>query len=65
LLKLDTLAGGVTEEEAEVNVHNVSLDIHEDVSVVPVLDLQNVADQGVGREGPTEVLLSLLEFYTD
>ena len=43
LLKLDALTRCVAEEEPEIDMHDVSLDIDQDVPVVPVLDLQYVA----------------------
>jgi len=59
LLKLNAFAWRVGEKEAEVNVHDVAFDVDQDVPIVTVLDLENVADQGVSCERPTEVILCL------
>lgn len=49
---------GVAEHEAEVDVDDVALLIQHDVAVVPVLDLQEVADQAVTCHALCEVSLS-------
>ena len=40
---------------------DVAFRVDEDVAVVAVLELEEVADQGIGSEALDEVLLSLLE----
>lgn len=64
LFKLYAFSRGVGEEEAEVNVNHVAVLVDEDVGVVSVLDLQDVADQRVSSEGVTEVLPSLSELFS-
>lgn len=59
-LELETFARSVCQEESKVNVHDVALDVDQDVAVVSVLDVQNVAEQRVGRKTPAEVVTSLL-----
>ena len=61
LLELDSFARGVGEEEAKVDVHDMAFDIQHDVSVVPVLDLEDVAHETVGGERAAKVGSSLLE----
>mmetsp|Transcript_1418 Transcript_1418/g.4234 ORF Transcript_1418/g.4234 Transcript_1418/m.4234 type:complete len:273 (-) Transcript_1418:380-1198(-) len=39
---------GVAQHKPEVDVHQVARLVHQDVAVVPVLDLQQVGDQAVG-----------------
>ena len=53
--KFDPLAWRIAQKEAKVNVEHMTLDINENVFIVPVLDLQNVADEAVGAEGVREV----------
>ena len=43
-LKLDSLAGRIGQEEAKVDVKDVALDVDQDVFIVSILNLQNVAD---------------------
>ena len=50
LLELDALAWRIRQEEPKVNVHYVAFNVDHDVSVVSVLDLQDVAQKRVGRE---------------
>ena len=64
LLKLYAFSRGVGEEEAEVNVDHVPVLVNEDVGIVSVLDLQDVADQRVSSEGVTEILPSLSELFS-
>jgi hypothetical protein len=35
--------------------------VHEDVPIMPVLDLEDVADDGVASQAAEEVLLGILE----
>ena len=49
------------EEEPEVDVHDVPRGIEEDVAVVPVLELQQVARHAVRGEGPHEVQSRFVE----
>ena len=44
------------EEEAEVDVQNVAVVVEEEVAVVPVLELEEVANYGVRGEGVDEIL---------
>jgi len=44
-------------------MHDVALYVNQDVSVVSIFDLQDVADQRVGCKGAAEVFLSFLELY--
>lgn len=54
-------AGGVRDHEAEVDVDDVALCVDEDVAVVSVSDLEEVADQRVGCQALQEVQLSDFE----
>ena len=49
------------EKEAEVNVDDMTFAVDHDVSVVSVLDLEDVASDGVGGHGLDEVEASTLE----
>mmetsp|Transcript_26151 Transcript_26151/g.83517 ORF Transcript_26151/g.83517 Transcript_26151/m.83517 type:complete len:428 (-) Transcript_26151:486-1769(-) len=53
--------GGVGEHEAKVDVDDVPLLVHEYVAVVPVLDLEDVAHNRVGRHALHEGPLGLHE----
>ena len=44
LLELDSLAGRIGQEEAKVNVKDMALNIDQDVFIVSILNLQDVAD---------------------
>jgi len=44
-------------------MHDVALNVHQDVTVVPIFDLKDVADQRVGCKRAAEVFLSFLELY--
>ena len=44
LLELDSLAGCIGQEEAKVDVKDVAFDVDQDVLIVSILDLQDVAD---------------------
>ena len=44
-------------------MHDVALNVHQDVPVVPIFNLKYVADQRVGCKGSAEVFLSFLELY--
>jgi len=39
LFQLDTFAWGIREKETEVDVNDVSLDINQDISIMPVFNL--------------------------
>lgn len=56
LFELDALSWRIRQEEAEVDVHDVALDVDHDVAVVPVLDLENVAYERIGSQRLAEVL---------
>ena len=56
------LARGPVEDEAEIDVNNVPCIIYHDVPIVPVFNLENVANHGVGRETFYEVKARHLEF---
>ena len=51
--------GRVAEQKAEVNVDHVALRVEQDVPIVSVLDLQNVAEKGVAGRRLQEVVASL------
>mmetsp|Transcript_33658 Transcript_33658/g.51947 ORF Transcript_33658/g.51947 Transcript_33658/m.51947 type:complete len:312 (-) Transcript_33658:3040-3975(-) len=59
-LELHSFSRGVREEESKVNMHDVPLDINKDVTVMSVLDLEDVAEQRVGSQRLAEVLPRLL-----
>ena len=63
LLELDALAWGIREQEAEVDVKHMAFNVNQDVLVVPVFDLQDVADQAVSTERIREVLHCLLVLF--
>jgi hypothetical protein len=44
-------------------MHDMAFDINQNVAIVSIFDLEDVADQGIGCKGLAEVYLSLLEFY--
>ena len=46
--KLETLTRCIREEKAVIDMNDVTLIVNHDILVVPVLDLQDVADQRVG-----------------
>lgn len=50
------------EQETEVDVDDVSIAVDHDVAVVTVLDLEDVAGDGVGGHGLNEVHARLLEW---
>ena len=54
-------AGSDVEQEAEVDVHDVSFAVKHNVAVVAIADLENVADDGVGCHGLDKVEAGLLE----
>ena len=56
LFEFNALARCVWEQEAEVDVHDVPEDVHHDVAVVAVLDLEDVADETVSGQGLAEVV---------
>jgi len=58
LLKLHALAWCVREEESKVNVHYVAFNVNHDISIVSVLDLKDVAKQGVGGQRFAEIVAS-------
>ena len=57
----ETYAWPDVEEETEVDVDDVSLAVDHDVPVVSVLDLEDVAGDGVRGHGLDEVEASTLE----
>ena len=63
LLEFDSFARSVREEKSEVNVHDVPLDIDENVSVVSVLDLEDVAQEGIGCKRLHKVVSGLFEGF--
>lgn len=56
--KLEALAWGVAQQETEIDVEHVSLDIDQDVLVVPVFDLEDIANKTVSTERVCKVLNS-------
>lgn len=48
-LKLEVSGGGV-EDEAVIDVNDIAVAGHHDVAIVAVLDLEEIAHQGVRRE---------------
>ena len=46
---------GVGQHEPEVYVHHVALLVQQDVAIVPVLDLQEVADDAIARHALNKV----------
>ena len=60
LFELQATAREAGEEEAKVDVHDVAVGVDEDVLVVSVLDLQDVAHEGVAGKTRTEGVLRLL-----
>ena len=63
LLELEVAGGRDVENEAEVDVDEVAEIIDQNVSIVSVLDLQHVGDDGVGGHRLDEVLLGDLEEF--
>ena len=59
----ESFARHVGEEEAEVNVEYVALFVEEDVAVVSVFDLQEVADQTRRSQRLAEVETGLLQLF--
>jgi hypothetical protein len=56
-LQREGSSGGDGQQEAEVDVNDVSLGVDEQVAIVAVLDQENVREQRVGRQTRREVLL--------
>jgi hypothetical protein len=54
------IAWAVGEEEAEVNMDHVAFRVEQDISIVTVFDLEQVAEQTVASHGAHEVLLGQL-----
>ena len=59
LFHLDALAWRNTQQKSEVDVNQVALNVDHDVTVVPVFDLQNVADKRVRGQTVAKVIPSL------
>ena len=55
------LARTILEHKSKVNVDHVALSVQQDVAVVPVFYVEDVAKQRVGSQRPDEVLLRFLE----
>ena len=51
------ILGRRRQDEAEIDVDDVALAVEEDVAVVPVLDLDQVADERVGGDALDEIAL--------
>ena len=60
LLKLNTFARCVGQKETKINVEHMALNVNQNVFIVPVFNLQDIADQTVGAERVREVLQGLL-----
>ena len=54
-LEFNAFAGGVREEEAEIDVDYVTVFVDHDVAVVAVLDVEDIADEGIRGKGLDEV----------
>lgn len=63
IFKLQSFTRSVAQEESEVDVHNVTFDIDQDVSVVSIFYLQDVAYERVCGQAFAEVLASHLESF--
>mmetsp|Transcript_16760 Transcript_16760/g.25988 ORF Transcript_16760/g.25988 Transcript_16760/m.25988 type:complete len:493 (-) Transcript_16760:1573-3051(-) len=63
-LKADVPARTVAEEKVKVNVNDAALRCQQDIAVVAVFDLQQVAHETVGRHRLDKVLLCQLETGT-
>lgn len=61
LLKLDTLAWRVRQEETEVDVDQVTFYVNHDVAVMSILYLEDVADQGVSCKRLAKILSCCFE----
>jgi hypothetical protein len=61
LLKLQTFARGVAKEESKINVHDVAFNVNQNVTIVSILDLEDVAQQRVGSQTLAEVVSGMLE----
>ena len=60
-LKADIASRRIRKHESKVNVNEVSIAVDEDVSVMPVLDLEEVRHDRVTSEGFDKVALSAAE----
>jgi hypothetical protein len=61
LLEFDALARSIAEKETEVDVHQVTCDINHDVTVVSILDLQDITHKRVSGKGSAEIVARFLE----
>lgn len=50
----------VAEHEAEVDMHHVTNRVQQNVSIVAIFDLQDIAQQGVASHRPHEILFRCL-----
>ena len=53
--ELDTFAGSIGEEETKVDVHYVAFHVQHNISIVSILDLQNITNQAISGKGRAEV----------
>lgn len=49
-LKLDTLPWRVADKKPKVNIYDRSIPLNQDISIVPVLNLQKIADQRISHQ---------------
>ena len=61
LFEFYSLSWSVRKEESEVDMHDVTLDIDKNISVVSVLDLENVAQERISCKRLNKVVASLFE----
>mmetsp|Transcript_8100 Transcript_8100/g.30425 ORF Transcript_8100/g.30425 Transcript_8100/m.30425 type:complete len:296 (-) Transcript_8100:718-1605(-) len=59
--KTDVAAGRVPKHEPKINMNEVALVVQKDIAVVPILDLQHVAGNGVASKAPHKISPSVFE----
>ena len=62
LFELEAFAGGIREQETEIDVHYMPSNVNHDITVVAILDLENIANKGIGSKRGAEVAASFFEF---
>lgn len=60
-LKLHALARSIAQQKSKINMQNVSFNINHNVTVVSVLNLQDVAHQGIGSQTVAEIIFRNFE----
>jgi len=51
----------ISEDESKVNMHEMAISTHQNICIVPVLDLEDVTNKAVTDQGSKKVILGLVE----